>query len=425
MYRLLLSLLIVSITTALVGADLREIILPLEPPADSQIAIIGARLIDGRGGAPVEGATILVRGSKIIAVGPATSITVPPTAKRIDARGLTALPGLIDSHFHSQNDIVRPITYELQHGITTFRDPGHPFRYYDAVRAARDKSFPRIFLCGGHLDAHPPAYPGQAVVIQDAEHARRAVQDHVDHGATAIKIYMRLPLAHIAAACQTAKDCGVVVTAHLELVDADQAIRAGVRGIEHITSFGTTLAEPDVVARFKAAVEADSAARHAMRYMLWATLDLDHSPRVKPLLDLIVCEQVYVSPTLAVFERRAGQKGATEAEAAAFANMVKFTGLCHRAGAKIVVGSHTSGPHAERGRAYQRELELLQDAGLSPMKLLTAATRTGAEFFGIDSRLGTIEKGKLADLLLVEGDPSGDIAALKNVRHVLLNGVMQ
>jgi imidazolonepropionase-like amidohydrolase len=422
------SFLLVLITAALPAADLREINPPPDPPGDNEIAITSVRLIDGRGGDPIENATILIRGSKIAAAGPNTEIAIPFAAKRLDARGLTALPGLIDSHFHSRNDTVRPIEYELKRGITTFRDPGHPFRFYDAVRAAQadqEKTFPRIFLCGAHLDAHPVAHPDHGLAIASADHARRTVNEHVDQGATAIKIYMRLPLDHIAAACQAAKDRGVLVTAHLELIDADAAIRAGVRGIEHITSFGSVLAEPDVAAKFKAAVEADSAARHPMRYMLWATLDLDHSPRVKPLLDLIVRENVYVSPTLAVFERRAGQKGATESDAAAFANMVKFTGLCHRAGAKIVVGSHTSGPHAETGRAYQRELELLADAGLTPVEVLTAATRTGAEFFGIENRLGTIEPGKLADLLLVEGDPSQDLAPLKNVRHVMLNGIWQ
>jgi imidazolonepropionase-like amidohydrolase len=284
---------------------------------------------------------------------------------------------------------------------------------------------PRIFLCGGHLDAHPPAWPDQAVVIANVDDARRAVSAHVDAGATAIKIYMRLPVEHIAAACETAAARGVVVTAHLELVDADDAIRAGVRGIEHITSFGTALAEPDASAQFKAAVGADSTARHELRHRLWSTIDLDASPRVKPLVDLVVRERVFVSPTLAVFEKRAGEKGASESDAAGFANMLKFTGLCHRAGARMVVGSHTSAPHAEVGRAFQREMELLVEAGLSPMEAIAAATTHNAQFFGIHERLGSIEPGKLADLILVEGDPSLDIHTIKNVRRVMLNGNWQ
>ena len=102
--------------------------------------------------------------------------------------------------------------------------------------------------------------------------------------------------------------------------------------------------------------------------------------------------------------------------------MLRFVGICHQAGAKIVVGSHTSAPFAERGRAYQRELELLVECGLTPLEALTAGTLHNAEFFGIEDRLGTIEPGKTADLILVDGDPSADITAMRNVKHVLLNG---
>jgi len=413
-----------GINSCAYAADLQEIKSPPEPPLSSLIAIIGGRLIDGRGGEPIENAVVVVRGSKIVAAGPASQVTIPSEAMRFEANGLSVLPGLIDSHFHSKNDVIRPVEYQLKHGITTFRDPGHPLRFYDAVRAAVT-TMPRIFLCGAHLDAHPPAYPDQAIVITDADHAARTVNAHVDAGASAIKIYMRLPAEHIAAACETAAKRCVTVTAHLELVDADAAIRAGVRGIEHVTSFGTALAEPEATAKFKATVGGDSAARHELRHWLWSTIDLDRSPRVKPLLDLVVKERVFVSPTLAVFEKRAGQKGASELDGIGFANMLKFVGLCQQVGAKVVVGSHTAAPHAETGRAYQRELELLVESGLSPLEAVTAGTLNNAQFFGAADRLGTIEPGKLADLILIEGDPSRDIRAMKNVRHVMLNGIWQ
>jgi imidazolonepropionase-like amidohydrolase len=251
------------------------------------------------------------------------------------------------------------------------------------------------------------------------------VNAHVDAGASAIKIYMRLPIEHIAAASEAAAKRGVLVTAHLELVDADKAIRAGVRGIEHVTSFGTALAEPEPTAKFKTAVGADSAARHQLRHWLWSTIDLDSSSRVKPLIDLVVQERVFVSPTLAVFEKRTGDKGASDSDIVGFANMLRFVGLCHQTRAKVVVGSHTSAPHAEVGRAYQRELELLVEAGLSPLEAITAGTLHNAQFFGVDDRLGSIEAGKLADLILIEGDPSRDIRTMTNVRHVMLNGLWQ
>ena len=403
-----------------VVAGMREINPPAAPPDDQLVAFVGARLIDGKGGVPVEDSVVVVRGATIAAAGARGKVSIPQGARVIEVQGMSLLPGLIDSHFHSQNDVKTPVEYELHNGITSFRDPGHPFQFYDEVLQA-DATMPRVFLCGGHLDAHPAVWPDQAVVIEDAEHARRAVHEHVDRGASAIKIYFRLPLEHIEAACDAAAERGVIVTAHLELVDADDAIRAGVRGIEHVTSFGTALAEPGDAEEFKTAVYEDSNARREMRHRLWAKIPLD-SPRVQPLLETIVDNNVFVSPTLAIFESRPGKKEATEAQTVGFANMLRFVGMCHEAGARIVVGSHTSAPFAERGGAYQRELELLVEAGMTPLEAITAGTLHNAQFLGIADRLGTIEPGKTADLLVVQGDPSRNIAAMRDVKHVMLNG---
>ncbi len=105
-----------------------------------------------------------------------------------------------------------------------------------------------------------------------------------------------------------------------------------------------------------------------------------------------------------------------------FENMMAFAGLCHRAGVRIVVGSHSTVPKAGRGWAYQRELELLAECGLTPMETIAAATRRNAEFFRLSARLGTIQSGKLADLVLLEGDPLKDIRAMRRVERVMLNG---
>ncbi|MDH5603975.1 MAG: amidohydrolase family protein [Cyclobacteriaceae bacterium] len=103
--------------------------------------------------------------------------------------------------------------------------------------------------------------------------------------------------------------------------------------------------------------------------------------------------------------------------------MVKFTGKAKRGGVKIVVGSHTWVPYAETGYAYFRELELLRDAGLSTMEIISAATMENARFFRVEDRLGSIEKGKLADLVLVKGNPLEDIQVLRDPEKVMLNGV--
>lgn len=400
---------------------MKEMNPPAEPEMDKLLALTGGRLIDGHGGQPTEEAVVLVRGSRIVAVGPASSITIPDTAETLDVGGMSILPGLIDTHFHSRDGVKLPIEYELQKGITSFRDPGHPFKYYIIPLLAKE-TLPRIFLCGGHLDGIAPIHRDQAIRVEDEEHAKRAVNWHVDRGASAIKIYFMLPLEHIAAACEAAHERGVLVTSHLELVDADDAIRAGVRGVEHITSFGSALADPIDAQRFKAEILADPKKRTALRPWLWSRIDLDQSPRLQPLLDLIVETGTFVSPTIGIFEARQGEKNASDEQVQGFESMMQFITHCHKAGAKIVVGSHTRSPFADTGYAFQREMELLVDTGMTPLEVITAATKNGSEFFGIEERLGTLEPGKTADLILIEGDPSKDIGDMRNVSRVMLNG---
>ncbi|MFN8573741.1 MAG: amidohydrolase family protein [Gemmatimonadaceae bacterium] len=390
-------------------------------PSDSAgiIALVGPTVIDGRGGEPLRDAVVLIRGDRIAAVGPRASTSLPSHAVTVNARGLTLLPGLIDAHFHLDGDDSLPARY-LEHGVTSLRDPGAWIEAYDNARRS-PAPLPRLFLAGPHLDYPPVVFPNDAISVRDAEEVRIAVNRQVDQGASSIKVYFRLPLALVREAIVTAHARGVPVTAHLEPLDASDVIRAGIDGIEHITSFGNALLPVREAEQYRQAVLADKHVREEGRYITWNALDLG-SPRAKALLALIAKSGIFVDPTLAVFERQASDSGATAVHTHAFAQMLQFTGMVKRAGGHVVVGSHSSVPHAERGWAYAREMELLVAAGLTPMEAIVAGTRENARFFGISERLGTIEVGKLADLVLVEGDPLADISALRQVQRVMLGG---
>jgi imidazolonepropionase-like amidohydrolase len=168
-------------------------------------------------------------------------------------------------------------------------------------------------------------------------------------------------------------------------------------------------------------VLADNNARREGRYQVWNTVNLD-SPQARALFKLIVERGTVVSPTLAVFERQPGDKDTTEMHVHAFKQMEAFVGHAFRAGAHVVVGSHSDVPHAKRGWAYQRELELLVESGLTPMQAIVAGTLENARYFRASDRLGSIEPGKLADLVLVEGNPLSNISDMRRVKRVMLNG---
>jgi imidazolonepropionase-like amidohydrolase len=399
--------------------SLREVNQVARPDHEKSIAITGATLIDGRGGAPVPDSVVIVRGERVIAAGTRSSVQVPQGAEIVEAPGLTLLPGLIDAHFHLDGDGLLPSLF-LQHGVTSVRDPGQWIEAYDAVRK-KGEVLPRLFLAGPHLDTPPPAYPDDSYIARDPDEVRDAVNRFIDQGASVIKVYFRLPLGSIKTVTETARARGVPVTAHLEIVDSADAIRAGVDGIEHVTSFGTSLLPLREAERYRQSVLADNNARREGRYKMWSEIDLS-SPRARTLLDLIVARGTFISATLAIFEKRLGDKGATEMHVRGFKQMLAFVGMAKRAGARIVVGSHSSVPHAERGWAYQRELELLVDSGLTPMEAIIAGTMENARFFRITDRLGSIEAGRLADLVMVEGDPAKDITAMRRVKRVMLNG---
>ncbi|SEJ47531.1 Imidazolonepropionase [Cyclobacterium xiamenense] len=390
---------------------------PPEGPSDDQVsAIVNVRLIDGLGGQPLENAVVLIKSNRILQAGPANQVTVPEGAEITDGTGMSLLPGLIDSHLHNVNNN-KALHAILTNGVTTVRDPGHPFRFYQSLYFAKAK-MPRVYLTGAHLDGYPGVYRDQASLIRGTDHIRTLIRDYVTEGGSGIKIYFRLPLKYYETVLQTADFYHIPVVAHLELVDADDAIRAGLQGIEHVTSYGTSLADPEDAREFREAVEADNDYRRDGRYLLWSKIDLS-ADRVSEVLDLAVKHEAVLSPTLTTFERQSGDE---EYQAKGFKNMLDFVGMAHQAGVTIVTGSHNSGKYAQRGLAYQREMELLVAAGMTPLEAISSSTIHNARYFRTQDRLGSIEPGKLADLILVEGDPSVDIKAMYAIKKVMLNG---
>jgi imidazolonepropionase-like amidohydrolase len=402
----------------------------MEPSARQNGSIVvldGARVIDGTGAAPRDGLRVIVRGDRIESVGLAGG-PVPDGAERVDLAGQVLMPGLIDLHYHVEDD-PRLAIRQLANGVTSFRDPGQWIERFEGLKkivAAEGLAGPRMALAGPHIDGEHPAYPADSTVARDPEEARRAAERNLAGGASAIKIYFRLPLASARAVIDVCHAHGVPCTAHLEIVDARELIEAGLDGIEHITSFGTSIAEPLEAERYRQKVLADSASRSDGRYALFAAANLD-GPEAARLYEVLERRRPFVNPTLAVFEVRQGkprENGRNDhaIDVRGYANMKALTLAAFRHGARIALGGHSTVPFAGRGEAPWRELELLVESGFTPLEAIAAGTSVSAASFGRPRDLGVIRPGALADLVVLSSDPSVDIRSIRTVTRVMTGG---
>jgi imidazolonepropionase-like amidohydrolase len=393
------------------------------------LVLDNVRIIDGTGAPPIERGRIVIEGGRIARIGAAEAVAAPASAETLDLSGRTMIPGLIDLHFHIEDDPKLALR-QLGHGVTSFRDPGQWDEKFEGLRrmiASEHLPGPRIFTAGPHIDGERPAYPADAVVARDPEEARRLAERAVREGASALKIYFRLPFASAKAVIDVCTARGIPCTAHLEVLDARELIESGLHGLEHITSLGISLLPPLEAEAYRQAVLADNDARRDGRYKLFAWSDLD-GPQARALYATLRARKPWLDATLAVFERRMDRPppGTKPTKVPilveGFAKMKRLTRRAGQEGARLVMGGHSTVPFAARGEAPWRELELLVESGLTPIEAITAATGTAAAFLYRSDQLGALRPGLRADLVVLRGDPSRDISAVRTVERVMVDG---
>jgi len=404
---------------------------------DSTIAIVGGTLIDGTGAAPLPDAVVLIHNGRIVAAGPHAKVKVPRKAHVVDAQGKTILPGLWDMHAHFEQVEWGPIY--LAAGVTTVRDCGNEFEFITAVRDAivQNRGLGPRLLMAGIVDGTGPLALGVARV-DTPEQAKQWVDRYHAAGFQQMKIYSSVKLEQVKAVADEAHRLGMTVTGHVpEGLNAFQTIAAGQDQINHITFIRDIMHAP---------FPADMSRLDRAKAL--ANLDLD-SPEAQKALAFLKEHRTVVDPTMAVFEFFSAstakppasfEPGVTKvapelAEQLTdvgppeehsdlaeqiFGKELAIVGALHRAGIPVVAGTDQTVP----GHSLHREMELYVQAGFTPMEAIQAATIVPARVMGMDRELGTVEKGKRADLILINGDPLQDIHKSRNVEWVITNGIM-
>lgn len=412
--------------------DLRRVPVPVvDNSRQPALVVRGATLLDGRGGRTVD-SVVVVRGNRIMAAGPAASVPVPKDAVRvIDGTGLFLMPGLIDLHVHitsqrgpdfgryPDSDAAAAIRATalagslVRAGITTIRDPATTgdvaLRMKEAV-ARGIVAGPRIFwsgamiaTTGGHGDEatstatgrwKPEVPNSRTYIANGAEGWREAVRVQNRRQVDWIKISAPFTREEVGAAIAEAHQHGLRVAVDSFGQYTNWAIEAGVDSVEH------TLDMPKD--------EVSLMARHKTGF----------NPTLGAFRNLLVRGYppagIQPGAFFHTFSRRYGID---------FQSNLRSVAAAARAGVRIGVG--TDIPFETEllyPGAYFQELGFLQQAGLSNAAILASATRIGADILGMGDRLGTIEPGKLADMIVLRGDPEGDLAALQDLQIVIADG---
>jgi len=404
------------------------------------VLIEHANLFDAQARVMKPGSSVLLEGNLIRAVGADGSFPVPEGASRIDAAGRALVPGLWDMHSHPEPSDGLLL---LAAGVTGVRDMAAEPAKRERMKTWEGETLgPRIVYAGIVDGPGPYQGPTQVLVANEAE-ARAAVDAMADAGFILVKIYSSVKPELVPILVDEARKRGLRVGGHIPAgMTAELAVRAGYNEIQHMNMLFLNFMF-DQVPDTRTPARLTAVAEHA------ADLDFN-DPKTKDFVALLVAKHITVDPTLQLFENlildRAGEMATAYKPIAdrlppvvrrgllegglpvtgdkekryqdSFAAMLHMLTVLHDAGVPIVAGTDSLG-----GFALIRELELYVKAGIPASEVLQLATFGAARAAGQGERLGSIAPGKLADLVLVDGDPSADPGALRNLRLVVKDGV--
>ncbi len=444
-----LSAVMISLA-ALVSCSEKIVQVPAPSPEPAALVIDGAQIWDGSGAPPVQDAVVVIKGDRIDAVGPRGAVTVPANARTIDAKGKTVIPGLINMHGHvgmtkalkqakenySKENILAQLKQYARYGVTTVMSLGTDFEPIFEVRgAAKPDESPRatVFTAGRGFtgkQGYPAVLPGNAgipIEVDTVDEVKAHIQELARQKVDMVKIWVDDHWGHYTkirpelyrAIIEEAHKQNLRVMAHLfYLADAKGLVEAGLDGMAHsvrdrevdpalIKSVKErkTFAVPTLTREESTFVYADPPAfLDDLFFSRWADPEV-----IKTLKDPAWGKKVKADPDFSKYagQLKMGQK-----------NLKKL----FDAGVKIAFGTDTGPPARFQGYFEHRELELMVQAGLTPAQALQTATLNAAECLQVEKDFGTLEKGKRADLIVLDADPLENILNTRKISQVWIGG---
>jgi len=430
--------------------------LPCEAQSNG-IAFTHVAVVDVQSGQIEPDMTVLVSGHEIIDVGSSKVVRVPKQTRFVAARGKYLIPGLWDMHVHSLWDFQRPAIFFplfLANGVTGVREMGGPMPAIDQVRwrdqvATGVMLGPRLVVPGPFVDGPHPIWPG-SIRVSTADEATRAVDSLKSAGVDFVKVYTTVPRpAYFGIATEAQKD-GIPFAGHVPVdIGVDEASNAGQKSIEHL--FGILLYCSSKSDELKADLMTGINSNQLNDQMV----DTYDSARASTLFTLFAKNETWQVPTLTIRHARPylqelraandprmkympkaivndwgpklDMRQPTTPEALAsrkrlFQKELETVGSMRRAGVKILAGTDTPNPFCFPGFSLHDELGFMVQAGMTPLEALQAATINPAEFLGLTKTLGTVQKGKIADLVLLDANPLENISNTKRIAAVVSAG---
>jgi len=391
--------------------------------ADETIAVTGGNLYDVVTGTSIPDAVIIISKGIIVRTGKAGSVSIPAGAKVIDAKGKTILPGLWDMHSHFEQAEWGPAY--LAAGVTTVRDCGNEFEYINAIKSAIDNGTgvgPNI-LKAGIIDGKGPKALG-IIQADTKEEAIKAVDRYKENGFAQIKIYSSAKPEIVKVICDEAHRLGLTVTGHIPNgMTLQQGIDSGMNMVNHIQYvYSIMKRNADKSVDFN-----DPQSLAAIDFIKQHHVVIDPTVGVYELAfrnlkdDITQLEPAFYNlplPLQALFKNMGEEPEDAIKTKPLLASLKQAVKKLNDAGVPLVAGTDMGFP----GNSLARELELYVEAGLTPAQALKTATITPATVMSLDKQSGSIEAGKQADLIIIDGDPIKNIRDIRNVSVVIKGG---